>query len=71
MIVGFCLFAVLYGVILYVVRRSINNRIFELREELVESLNETRNKINSLNADLTRNTKEIKILRRKLDQEDK
>ena len=71
MIVGFCLFAVLYGVILYVVRMSINNRIFELREELVESLNETRNKINSLNADLTRNTKEIKILKRKLDQEDK
>ena len=71
MIVGFCLFAVLYGVILYVVSRSINNRIFELREELVESLNETRNKINSLNADLTRNTKEIKILKRKLDQEDK
>jgi len=34
-------------------------------------LNETRNKINSLNADLTRNTKEIKILKRKLDQEDK
>ena len=71
MIVGFCLFAVLYGVILYVVRRSINNRIIELREALVESLNETRNKINSLNADLTRNTKEIKILKRKLDQENK
>ena len=70
MIIGFSLFVVLYGVILLTVRKSINNRIFELREELVESLNETREKINSLNADLTRNTKEIKILKRKLNQED-
>ena len=71
MIIGFSLFVVLYGGILLTVRKSINNRIFELREELVESLNETREKINSLNADLTRNTKEIKILKRKLNQEDK
>ena len=71
MIFGFSLFVVLYGVILLTVIKSINNRIFELREELVESLNETREKINSLNADLTRNTKEIKILKRKLNQEDK
>ena len=71
MIIGFSLFVVLYGVILLTVRKSINNLIFEHREELVESLNETREKINSLNADLTRNTKEIKILKRKLNQEDK